>query len=351
MALRCHVSATPVADSVAHVVDFDELALREAYARVRGLGDRLEYMKREIDWKPFIPMIRSVFLDNEKTGGRPHTPELVIVRALLLQGWYGLSDPELEFQINDRLSFRNFLGYPERVPDFTTIWRIRERLQKAGIDRRIWAELQRQLDEKGYVTKKGVIQDATFIEADFGKKRRQMEKKAEKEGRTIEYTEKQKAHMDRDGTFTIKSGVVYYGYKDHIKIDVAHQLMREITTTTASRNDCTVNLVEEDDDVAYRDRGYFGTTLPQGVTDKTMQRAVRGRKLNGGQQRRNTAISRIRAPGERPFSVIKRVFRGGRTLVKRLERVRIKEVFKAFGFNLYQLFTLERKRLAQAIDR
>jgi len=329
---------------------FDELVLREAYERVRGLGDRIQHMKSQIDWEPFVPMVRSVFRDNDTTGGRPHTPELVIVRALLLQGWYGLSDQELEFQVNDRLSFRNFLGYPERVPDFTTIWRIRERLQRAGIDRQIWDELQRQLDEKGYVTQRGVIQDATFIEADFGKKRRQEEKRAEKKGEKIEYTAKQKAHMDRDGTFTKKCDVVYYGYKDHIKIDVAHHLIREIETTTASWHDCRINLVREDDEAAFRDRGYFGTSLPPGVEDRTMQRAVRGRKLNGGQQRRNRAISRIRAPGERPFSVIKRVFHGGHTFVKKLERVRIKEVFKAFGYNLYQLFTLERKRLAAAIE-
>lgn len=90
--------------------------------------------------------------------------------------------------------------------------------------------------------------------------------------------------------------------------------------------------------------------MPKGVTNKTMQRAVRGRKLNGGQQRRNKAISRIRSPGERPFSVIKRAFHGDRTYVKTLERVSIKEMFKAFAYDLYQLFTLKRKRIAKAID-
>ncbi len=322
----------------------------ESYKKVRGLGDRLVFMKEIIDWKPFIPIVRSVFYDNDITGGRPHSDELVVVRTMLLQSWYNLSDEELEFQCNDRLSFRNFLGFPESVPDFTTIWKIRERLIRSGKDVLIWNELQRQLDKKGYVTKKGIIQDATFIEADQGKKRIQLEKKAGSEGREIEYTDKQKAHMDKDGTFAVKGNNVHYGYKSHIKLDVENNLIRSIETTTASQHDSTVNLVKKRDETAYRDRGYFGTSVPNGVEDKTMQRAVRGRKLNGGQQRRNRAISRIRSIGERPFSVIKRVFHGDRTYVKTLERVSIKELFKAFAFNMYQLFTLDRKRLAKAID-
>ena len=79
---------------------------------------------------------------------------------MVLQAWYGLSDPELEWQVNDRLSFRHFLGYPERAPDYSTVWRFRERLAETGRNRLVWAELQRQLDRKGLSVRKGVIQDA-----------------------------------------------------------------------------------------------------------------------------------------------------------------------------------------------
>lgn len=330
--------------------NFENWVFSESYKKVRGLGDRLVFMKELIDWKPFVPIVKSVFNDNDITGGRPHTDETVAVRALVLQSWYGLSDEELEFQCNDRLSFRNFLGYPDKIPDFTTIWKIRDRLVKGKQMKKIWKELQWQLDEKGYTAKKGVIQDASFIEADQGRKRIQLEKRAKKEGREIEYTEKQKAHMDKDGTFAKKGQEIHFGYKDHIKIDVKHNLIREIETTTARNHDNTVNLIKETDDTGYRDKGYFGSPLPRGVEDKTMQRTVRGHKLNGGEQKRNRSISRIRAVVERPFGVIKRVFRGDRTYVKTLERVSIKEMFKAFAYNLYHLFTLERRRLANAID-
>src|SRR3990167_37532 len=172
-------------------MSFNQFILKEQYNKIKGLGDRLELMKQQINWQPFVPLVKSVFNDNETIGGRPHTDELIVVRSMLLQGWYGLSDPELEFQCNDRLSFRNFLGFPEKVPDFTCIWKIRERLKEANKEEDIWAELQRQLDTKDLIIKKGVVQDASFIEAPI---RRQ---------NVDGLTPKQKAHVNKDGAFAI----------------------------------------------------------------------------------------------------------------------------------------------------
>ena len=70
-------------------------------------------------------------------------------------------------------------------------------MKETGVDKKIWDELQRQLDAKGFEIKKGMIQDAAFIEADLGKKRYHKEKKARKKGETIEYTERQLQHMDK----------------------------------------------------------------------------------------------------------------------------------------------------------
>ena len=42
--------------------------------------------------------------------GRPPYDPLLMLKALLLQQWYGLSDADLEEAINDRMSFRQFLG-------------------------------------------------------------------------------------------------------------------------------------------------------------------------------------------------------------------------------------------------
>lgn len=180
-------------------LSFEQSMLKQAYERVHGLGDRLVFIKEIVDWEPFRPIIASVYRDSKETGGRPHTDELVLARSFALQHLYNLGDEELEFQLADRLSFKNFIGFTENVPDYSTFWYARERLQKAGADKRVWNELQRQLDEKGYKAKKGSIQDASFVKADAGRKRQYKEKQAEKRGEKIEYTPRQLAHIDKDG--------------------------------------------------------------------------------------------------------------------------------------------------------
>jgi len=85
-----------------------------------------------------------------------------MLKVLLLQQWYSLSDMEAEKQIADRISFMKFLGFPDSIPESRTIWLFRERLMETGKDKVIWEELQRQLDAKGLKVKRGSIQDATL---------------------------------------------------------------------------------------------------------------------------------------------------------------------------------------------
>ena len=41
-----------------------------------------------------------------------------MLKVLVLQNWYNLSDPEMEFQLADRLSFQHFIDSTE-IPDFS----------------------------------------------------------------------------------------------------------------------------------------------------------------------------------------------------------------------------------------
>jgi IS5 family transposase len=54
---------------------------------------------------------------------------------LVLQQLFNLSEEELEFQVNDRRSFEEFvaLGVMNTISDVTTIAFFRERLRKAGV--------------------------------------------------------------------------------------------------------------------------------------------------------------------------------------------------------------------------
>ncbi len=305
---------------------FRTYMLRKAYQNVKKNGDRLAEAEKQIEWERFRPIIKPMYTNDTPHGGRPNTDEAVMVKLLVLQAWYGLSDPELERQVDDRLSFQRFLGFPEKAPDYSTVWQFRERLAETGKDKLIWAELQRQLDEKGLKVRKGVVQDATFITSDPGHAPAAKPRGEEAETR-----------RSRDGTWAKKGGKSSFGYKLHAKTDVDHVLIRDLETTTASVHDSQIDLTRPGE-VAYRDKGYFGVK-PRGY-DATMKRASRGHPLSIWDRLRNARINRKRSPGERPFAVIKRVFGSGHVLVTTVGRVHVKMVFSCLCFNLVQLGSL-----------
>jgi IS5 family transposase len=268
--------------------------------------------------------------DNKsEKGGRPNCDVILMFKILILQQWYGLSDLEIERQVADRLSFMAFLGFPDPIPDSSTVWLFRDRMEKTGKYKLVWAELQRQLDSKGLTVKRGTIQDATFIEADPGSANKSRGDDA-------------KSRRSRDGTWAKKGDEIHFGYKFHLKVDMDYGLIREIQTSTASLHDSQVDL-SSIGEVILRDKGYFGA-LAKG-NDFTMTRRTTEFPLSILEKERNRLISRLRSPGERPFAVIKRIFDAGRVLVTTVSRVHVKMVITAFDFNLFQLCTLKNAKI------
>lgn len=319
-------------------MDLISFSNKKIMIELNNLGNRLHELKSLINWSKFGPIIEKIRNNKTSKGGRPNKDNIVMLKILILQKWNQLSDPAIEYMVLDRVSFQDFLevSYKE-VPDFTTVWYFREQLKNSGIDKEIWTELQRQINYLGFEVKEGHIQDASFIEAQPGKKRRSKEFQAEKKGETIEYSEKQKSHIDFDAKFTKKRNRSYCGYKDHTKTDVDYNFVRDFDVTPANIHDNNIDLCEITDIAMYRDRGYSGVLLkyPQ-VEDKTMQ--LKG-KNKDWVKALNKAISKIRCRGERQFSVIKYIFKGGYTYLKTLERVKVSQMCVHFAYNLYNLFT------------
>jgi transposase, IS5 family len=138
-------------------------------------------------------------------------------------------------------------------------------------------ELQRQLDSKGLVVKKGSIQDAAFIAADPGAPG---DRPAGDSART---------RRSKDGTWTKKGDEFYFGYKLHNKVEAEFGLIRAIETTTASVHDSQVDLSSEGGRF-YRDKGYFGAAAKG--KSVTMWRATRGHPLSSWDSMRNLQISK-----------------------------------------------------------
>src|SRR5690625_6621431 len=92
---------------------------------------------------------------------------MMMVKSLFLQHFYGLSDPQLEEQLNERLSFQHFVGLSlgHKAPDFTSFWNFKDELAKAGLSDRLLEEGNRQLDEQELFIRKACIIDATMVES------------------------------------------------------------------------------------------------------------------------------------------------------------------------------------------
>jgi len=309
---------------------FETFGLNEAYKRVQKVGDHLSEFATLIEWDVFRPIFEDLYHNKTSKGGRPNVDPIVMIKLLVLQSLYNLSDPELERQVTDRISFRKFIGFTTEIPDFSTVWLFRDRLIESGKYEEVWYTFQAQIDLKGLKITRGVIQDATIITEHPGTP-----------SSKVSRGEKSKTRRSKDGTWTKRGETPYFGYKLHALIDKECHLIRRIETTTASVHDSQVDLSMPGETV-YRDKGYFGVK-PCAAMDKTMKRAVRGRPLTIKEKRRNRAISRVRRVIERSFAVIKRTFHGDHVLVTTVERVHLKNLFSSFSFNLVQLGTLKRR--------
>lgn len=297
-------------------------ALQTKYEQVKKLRPKLEEIKNLLNWKRFL----SLFPDKESCLGRPEYNRILMLKIMFLQSWYSISDEEIEFQVYDRLSFQQFLDFPEEIPDYTTIWRFRESLTEGTIAEQIWEELQHQILSKGVEIKEGKIQDATFIIAEPGKKNSGLN------GRGREA----KASRNRDATWTKKGNKNYFGYKLHSKVDVNTKIITEFGVSTAKTFDGHIDLADSNE-ITYRDRCYSGSkTKAKG--DATMKRG----NLTPHQKLRNKRISRTRCRGEHPYAAIHRVFHGGKTKLTTLARVYVQQLFVCASYNLLRLTFLLR---------
>nr|WP_276611376.1 IS5 family transposase [Fodinibius halophilus] len=238
-------------------------------------------------------------------GGQPRKPVRWMIRGLFLQHLYQLSDPQLEDQLIDRLSFRRFAGLPleQQVPDFSTFWRFRQALAEGGHLEDLFREVTGQLEAKGLILKRGTVVDATIIESAG----RPLSDEAREE-----LEQDPSSQIDTDADSTQKGGTHYLGYKGHIGVDVGSKLIRRVSFTEASPHDSTQleTLLSGDERAIFGDKAYPSRDLKlrcrkEGIYYGILDKAYRNRPLSGSQKRRNTRKRRVRRYGEHPFSAIK----------------------------------------------
>ncbi|EQD69338.1 transposase IS4 family protein, partial [mine drainage metagenome] len=132
-------------------------------------------------------------------------------KVLVLRELYALSDEQVEYLIVDRLSFQRFLGIDltQDAPDYTAIWRFRERLGAARM-KALFEELSAFIDVAGFEARKGQMLDASLVQ------KPKTRKPVEPKDGAPALTRQQAAHRDGEANWTQKHDRSYFGYKSHI---------------------------------------------------------------------------------------------------------------------------------------
>lgn len=297
-------------------------------------GDPLPKLKNLVNWERFRPELEAVRDKERKSNaGRKPFDVILMFKVLVLQSLYNLSDEKMEFQIRDRLSFMRFLGLSlgDAVPDEKTIWLFREQLTEAGVIKRLFKEFDQFLEEKGFCARKGQIIDASIVEAPRQRNSRE-ENRQIKAGQVPEgWSEQKKRQKDTDARWTKKNGQNYYGYKNHINVDVKHKLIRDYEVTSASVHDSQVfeELLDEDNrsrdvwaDSAYRSEEKLRELKKRKFREHLQRKGCRHKKLTDRETRGNRTRSRIRSRVEHIFGV--QAMRAGDLILRTIGLIRAK---------------------------
>ena len=310
-----------------------QLSLAEALVGGSKGGARLDRIAEALDWNELDALMAEL---RAAPTGRPGWPPLSMLKALLLAQWYGLSDPELEDALADRLSFRRFVGLPldGGVPDETTLCRFRNELGRRGLTERLLAAVDAQLVARGLVLKRGTLIDASLVEADADVRKGP-------DGRPVT--------VEREAGFAKRRGKAFFGFKAHLAVDEGSGLVRRAILTPANVNESVVaDALPVGEAAVYADKGYdsaaarHGRLTERGVFDGIMRRGHRHRPLTPEEAARNRSLVPIRCAIERVFGTLKRSYGWTRVRYRGLARNAAHLDLLCLALNLRRLDVLTR---------
>ena len=284
-------------------------------SKLGKLGDPLAKLDKHIDFEIFRTILEGVLTKLAKgKGGRRPYDYVLLFKILILQRYYNLSDDQMEYQINDRMSFMRFLNLTiaDDIPDSKTIWNFREQLIDLQAIEILFVRFSEELSRLGLLVHEGKIVDASFVEVPKQRNKKE-ENEQIKEGivpESFKENPHKLAQKDLDARWTKKNGVSFYGYKNHIKADRKHKFIVTYLVTDASVHDSQAleNLLDENDanQNLYADSAYTGQDQEKTIKDmkmegKVCEKGYRNHPLTDAQKETNREKSKIRSRVEHVF--------------------------------------------------
>lgn len=85
--------------------------LAQRYQKLNQKNDFLSKLNQIVPWEEFRPVLEQLDHKPRKSNaGRKPFDRVLMFKLLILQQLHNLSDEQLEYQVNDRLSFMQFLA-------------------------------------------------------------------------------------------------------------------------------------------------------------------------------------------------------------------------------------------------
>jgi len=319
-----------------------------------------------MNWTIFQPLLDKAKPNKTDAvkGGRPPLSNLMMFKVAILQELYGVANDSAEYQINDRLSWKRFLGLTlsDKAPDGTTIWLFREKLKDSGVYDDLFLLFNETMEKLGVITHKGSIVDASFVDVPRQRNTRE-ENKTIKEGGVPEAWEtEENAHMlaqkDLDAAWAKKNEEVHYGYKDHVLCDMDSKMIVDYRVTAANVHDSQVlmALMEEKYRALWADSAYTGiktalwfeANIPH-IQLNINEKGYRNNPLTCEQKENNREKSRIRARIEHVFGHISNSMGGMVIRCIGIERAECAIALKNLAYNLSRYVTLRRLNRAPSM--
>jgi len=301
---------------------FDELYTIE---RLSEIGNPLEAISKVIDFEMFRSTLEDKLINTNKKSNAGAKPFDVVMmfKIIILQRYYGLGDKQVEYQILDRTSFKNFLGLAsgDKVPDEKTVWLYRENLTNTGVIDVLFNQFNTYLGLKGLIFNEGRLVDASFTVAPRQRNTREENQKIKDgEGEDL-WNDKpnKKKHKDIDARWTKKNDETFYGYKNHAKVDTKSKFIRKYVVTDASVHDSQAldPLLDEEDenqdlnaDSAYTGEEQEDTITKYKMKNKVNEKGYRNKPLTEEQKLSNRQKSKTRARVEHVFGFMEQSMNG-----------------------------------------
>jgi IS5 family transposase len=333
------------------VIKISLFAEQERETKLDRIGDALSKLAEHVDFAALAAEIdEAAPRPGRERGGRPPFPTELMVRVLVIQQLYNLSDEQMEFQLLDRLSFQRFVGLRQssQAPDRTTIWTFKERLIKAGAAERIFEAVGRQLDRHGYIARGGQMIDASIVPVPKQTLHKEEKDIVQQDAMPAQWSPAKRRQKDVQARWTKKHGKSYFGYKLSASVDRRHKLIRRMHVSTASENDTlhferVLDRSNTSREVC-ADKGYVDSEREQrlraqGWRLRIQRKGQAGRPLSDCQERRNRRIAKTRARVEHVFASLEQM--GGKALRSiGLARATLHLNWKAATYNLRRLCSL-----------